>query len=103
MSFSNEAVGGGADGGIFNFYGELPAWMERDDISMALLEMDTNVRAIQEPPVAKVFNASSDPEHDTAEDYRRFYVEFEDGATAQDMITALTLVTDAIKKFRYLG
>lgn len=101
MSFTNEAVGGGADGGIFNFYGELPAWMSHEDISMALVEMDAGVRGIQEPPVAKVFNDSPQPEQVNVEDYRRFYVEFEDRATSQDMVAALQIVTDAIKKFRY--
>jgi hypothetical protein len=101
MSFSNEQVDSTADGGIFNFYAELPSWMEHEDVSMALLELDASVRGIQDPPVATIFSDSPQPEHVNIEDYRRFYVEFESGATTDDMIAALRFTTDAIKKFRY--
>lgn len=99
MSFSNEHIGGGADGGIFNFIGELPEWMSHDDVSMALLEMDASVRGIKEPPVAKVDLTSF--EDSPIEDYRKFYVEFESEATSEDIVAAVRIATDAIKKHRY--
>jgi len=101
MSFSNEAIGPGNDGGIYNIFGELPAWMNHQDVGMALVEMDTSVRGIQEPPIAKIFSDSVDPEQVNIEDYRHFYVEFADAATAEDVVTAVRLVSEAIKKFRY--
>lgn len=101
MSFSNEQVDASADGGVFNFYCELPGWMSHDDVGMALVELDASVRGIKEPPVATVFSDSPQPGSVNIEDYRKFYVEFEPGATTEDMITALRITTDAIKKFRY--
>jgi len=101
MSFSNEHIGGGADGGIFNFYVDLPEHMDHDEVSKLLLEVDANVQGITEPPVAKVFNDSLTPENEPIEDYRKFYVEFESNATEEDVIAAVRIVAGAIKKVRY--
>lgn len=99
MSFSNEHIGGGADGGIFNFIAELPEWMGHDEVSMAYVEMDASICGIQEPPVAKL--DLSFCEKSAIEDYRKFYIEFENSATVDDIIAAVRIVADAIKKYRY--
>ncbi len=99
MNFSNEAIGSGSDGAIFNFYGELPMWMNHDEVSAAYAELDASVRGIKDPPVASI----NPPFFEDAdiEDYRRFYVEFEESATGEDIAAAVHLVANAIKRFRH--
>lgn len=99
MSFSNESIGGGADGCIFGFTGEFPMSMTPSEVEVALLEMDTNLRGIHEPPIAKVDSACEieGPE----EDRRRFTVEFEAGATKAHMITALDIVAQSLQGYRH--
>ncbi len=101
MSFSNEHIGGGADGGVFNMYIELPSWMNHEDVGTALVEIDASVQGIKEPPVAKVHSDYPRPAQIDIEDYRRFYVEFEDYATEEDIKAAVQIVSGAIKKLRY--
>ena len=101
MNFSNEHIGGGADGGILNLYVDLPEWMEHEGISGALSAIDTAVKAIKTPPVAEVFNDSVDPDRESAEEYRKFYVQFNPEATAEDIKAAVDIVAGAIQKLRY--
>lgn len=75
--------------------------MNHSDIAQALSEIDGAVRGIQDPPVAKLFNDSVYPERESAEDYRRFYIEFDPEATADSMKKAVDAVADAIKRLRY--
>lgn len=90
------------DGGILNLYCELPHGLRASEIGSALLGIDLEVTGMREPPVARVrsvFGANSD-ETLTNEiaDYRRFYVEFEPGATANDVITATGIVYAALQR-----
>lgn len=100
MSSDKEAFDCGPQGGIFNFYCELPAHLKRDEIGLALLEIDSNIRGIQEPPVASLFSDMPEPEHVALEDYRRFYIEFHENATQADIVSALDIVTGAIRRLR---
>ncbi len=100
MTFSNEHIGSGADGAIHNLFAEFPTWMEHADIDSSISEIDAGVQAIKEPPVAKVLFPVTELGGDI-EDYRKFYVEFDSEATAEDIFEAVRIVSGAIKKFRY--
>lgn len=99
MSFSNESIGGGADGCIFGFTAELPMSMTSSEVEIALLGLDASVQAINEPPIAKVdpICGAEGPE----EDRRRFTVGFESEATEEHMVAAMTIVTQAIRNYRH--
>jgi len=85
-------------GGILNIYAELPEWLENVDVEFAILEIDANIQGMKNPPVAQVLHASLDPS--VTPEFRRFYVEFQDDATIEDIFTATRIVIDSLKRFR---
>jgi hypothetical protein len=99
VSFSTESIGGGADGCIFGFSGEFPMGMKPSEVELALLELDTGIRGIHEPPIATV-NSMCETEG-PEEDRRRFTVEFEAEATKSHMIEAFEIVTQALQGYRH--
>ena len=90
------------EGGVLNFYCELPHNLDAEEIGFALFELNNQITSIHEPPVARVdspfmaFNPDNDI--DSIEDYSRFYVEFTDQAAAEHVHTALGIVMSTMRR-----
>lgn len=90
------------EGGVLNFYCELPHNLDAEEIGFALFELNNQISNIHEPPVARVDSpfTSFNPDNgsDSIEEYSRFYVEFTDQATTEQMHTALGIVMGAVRR-----
>lgn len=86
------------DGGLACIGGEFPSWLGIEEISNEYWNVQEQLEALHNPPVASISPMSD--ETTGVENYRAFVVEFEPEATAKHVVGALQVVAGAIRRLR---